>query len=232
MNSKFLFSSAVLSLLAVSATVSAADFVPGAYVLGGAGVTRYDLDFSGQVRNAYAGSGFGVNSATREDHNDAGFQIGGGYQFLPWLGVELAYVDLGKQETDYSVTPTNGGTTTRRHGDYKLHGLNASAVGTYPLTEKFSIFGKVGVFHSRLKYTESSSTPYPGSTNTSFAADDDRQTKASFGLGAAFKANEKISIRAGWDRVQNIGENFALTATGNGQFSHVDFYSVNVLYHF
>ncbi len=230
MKIKSLVASILMCCALPAVNAVAADFTPGAYILGGVGRSNFDMNYSDQVRSAYAGSGFAVQSASLNGSTDTGYQIGGGYQFLPWLGVELTYVDLGRQDANYAVVQGGSAVASTRSANYKIDGFNLSAVGSFPVSNAFSILGKVGAFQSRLRYSESGVNATGGSA--SFSAPSDRQTKVSFGIGAEYRATDKISVRANWDRFRDIGSDFRLTETENGRFGHVDLYSINVLYRF
>lgn len=230
MKIKSLFASSLLCLSLSAVNAVAADFVAGPYAFGGVGRSSFDMNYGDQVRAAYAGTVFNVQSASVTDSHDTAFQIGAGYQILPWLGVELAYVDLGRQKTNYAVVQTGFTTPSTRNADYRIDGFNLSAVGSFPVAEKFSLLGKIGAFQSRLRYSESGVNAAGGTA--SFSASSERQTKASFGLGAEYRATDKISVRANWDRFRDIGSNFKLTNSENGRIANTDLYSINVLYRF
>jgi hypothetical protein len=88
----------------------------------------------------------------------------------------------------------------------------------------------VGGFYSQTKYSETGTTaigdPY------SFNASNLWQTNLSFGAGATWNIDKRWALRADWDRFQNIGHTFALNTTGNGEFSSIDLYSLNVMFRF
>jgi hypothetical protein len=231
MNMNFLcrFGVCVLVLLGAGAA-AAAGFAVGPYLLVGAGQANYSIDYSAQVAQAYAGSGSTVTGSSLTKSNDTTYQIGAGYQVLPWLAAEVAYVDLGRPTATYSVLgPATLGTNVN-NATYKIYGVNMSAVANIFVADNVAVFAKAGAFASQLEYSESRSTAFGPAP--SFTAPKQRQTKASFGLGAEYRATKNISVRLGWDRFHDIGENFDLTATGNGRFDNVDAYTASALYRF
>jgi OOP family OmpA-OmpF porin len=127
------------------------------------------------------------------DGSDTGFKVFGGYQFNPYFGVELAWVDLGK--AGYSGTffgaPVTGGTV-------KTSGLNLSAVGTLPLGSGFAIFGKAGVFAWEAKANDVTG-------GVPFSAKDDGGD-LSLGIGASYDFTKNFSIRAEWERFKAVGD--------------------------
>ena len=73
--------------------------------------------------------------------------VGGllGYQFNKYLGVEVQYTDFG------SITPQKGSSS-----NISAYGLNA--VGTYPFTDEWSAFLKVGALIQPLNHLEALAT--------------------------------------------------------------------------
>jgi OOP family OmpA-OmpF porin len=74
------------------------------------------------------------------DDDDTGFKIFGGYQFLPWLGAELGYVDGGTASQSYSDTVLGG---ARIEAD--VSAMTVAAVGTLPIGDMFELYGKLGM---------------------------------------------------------------------------------------
>jgi opacity protein-like surface antigen len=229
MKMNFLCRFGVCGLVFLGASAAAAaGLAIGPYLLAGAGQANYSIDYSGQVVQAYAGSGSTVTGASFPTSNDTSYQIGAGYQFLPWLAAEAVYVDLGRPTATYSVLGPSTLGTNVNNATYKIYGVNVSAVASVLLADNVVLFAKAGAFASQLEYSENRSNAFGSAP--SFTAPKQRQTKASFGVGAEYRATKNISVRVGWDRFQDIGETFALTDTGNGRFDHMDAYSAFVLY--
>jgi len=74
-------------------------------------------------------------SGTSQKTSATGFKLYGGYQFNSNWAAELEYVNFGKYSAD----------SANLHSTAKASGLGMSAVGTLPLSEQFSLFGKAGV---------------------------------------------------------------------------------------
>lgn len=123
------------------------------------------------------------------DESDTGFKVFGGYKFLPWLGVEVGYLDAG--------SPSQGGPLYQDGtGAWKLgvdvQSMVAAAVFALPLGEKFELFVKPG-----LAYWSSRTSVYvndPGNFegNDSF---DDEDAAFYVGGGAGFNFSERFGIR-------------------------------------
>src|SRR5262245_18727725 len=81
----------------------------------------------------------GLIAAGTVDGKNTGYKIFGGYEFNQYFGVEVALMDLGKAKYSGSFlgTPVAG-------GKVEVVGLNTSAVGIIPVSQNFSLFGKLG----------------------------------------------------------------------------------------
>lgn len=149
------------------------------------------------------------------DGNSSGFKIFGGYQFSPYFGLDLAFVDLGKASYSgsYFGTPVTGGTAS-------LWGLNVSAVGTVPLNEAFAVFGKIGLFAWEAKARDTTGGfPFSATENGG---------DFSWGLGFSYGFTRNISARVEWER-------FGLGGGGyqwNVDLGHADLLSLGVVYSF
>jgi OOP family OmpA-OmpF porin len=105
------------------------------------------------------------------------------------FGVEVAYVDLGEAtySGDFFGSPVTG-------GSIEINGFNVSAVGSFPVSEQFSLFGKIGLF-----IWEAEANDITG--GVPFSAKDDG-TDISFGVGASFNFTRNVGIRAEWERFE------------------------------
>ena len=134
----------------------------------------------------YLGGGLGqsrtTNSTTNVSTTGTSFKLIGGYAFNQNFAVEAEYVDLG----------TFAGVTG---ADIKGTAVGASAVGTIPLGEVFSLYGKVGVAS-----VSTTATAQPGWMLLVPAT----QTKSgvSFGIGGAFNVSPNAAIRLSIDSYQ------------------------------
>jgi OOP family OmpA-OmpF porin len=228
MTHKILFA-ALAAVLAGSA--HAAD--TGFYIGGGIGQSSYSDDLEDQVRRAYFGrNDFSVTSVEITDDSDTAYKIFGGYRFLPWLGVELAWNDLGEARSHYvlhSLVPLSNADAIL-DGNYRVKGTSLSVFGELAFTETFSGIARVGVFDAKVDYEESgiqaSGEPWY------FKAPKDNSTKTTIGLGVNWRVTPNIDLRLDYDRYHDIGRRFALDTTGNGRFDYVDVASLNVAYRF
>lgn len=89
----------------------------------------------------YVGLNMGQSSTDNlplSDKNATAVSVVGGYQFNRYLGVEVQYTDFG------SVTFQSGGSSD-------ITGIGLSVVGSYPFTDKWSAFLRVGATHTEVK---------------------------------------------------------------------------------
>jgi OOP family OmpA-OmpF porin len=135
------------------------------------------------------------------DGKDTAWKIFGGYMFNKNFGVEAAYVDLG--EVSYSGlfggAPVTGGAV-------ELTGFNISALGSYPINEQFSVFGKIGLF---LWDAEASDT----TGGVPFSAKDDG-TDVSFGVGLGYNFSRNLGVRAEWEMFKTDDADASLISVG------------------
>ncbi len=111
----------------------------------------------------------------------------GGYQFNRNWGAELFYSSAGK----FSGTNLAGTTINSGRGD--VWGLDA--VGTLPLSDMFSFYGKLGI--ASVKTKASGYVIATGGPSTLSGA---TRSTATYGLGFLFNVTPAIGIRLGWDR--------------------------------
>jgi len=209
---------------------SAAPPVTGFYIGAGAGQSRYNIDFGNQVHAAYDGTVFSVTSASMDRRHDTAWRLIGGYQFSPYTAVEGGWQDLGSAKGEYALLNSRNGETFARRAEWDLLGFNATLVGIYPFAERFAVTGKVGAFFSKLEFSET--TTQSNGTRSTFHGPDDDQVRLTWGIGGSYRITDNLSARLDWDRIEKIGQQFALNEAGNGRFRHVDLWSLNLIWKF
>ena len=159
-------------ILAASIVFSGTAFADAFYAGGGGGQSDVDVD-----------TGFSSFSDT-----DTGWKIFGGYMFNKYFAVEGAWVDLG----DFSDTVIDPVLFLPGKAKLELEGLAVSAVGSYPINEAFTIFGKLGIWawDSEVKLSL---------FGLPIKADEDG-TDVMFGAGGSYHFTKNISVRAEWER--------------------------------
>lgn len=97
-----------------------------------------------------------------------------GYQFDKNWGVEAKYTGAG----EVSIA-----STTAKTDVYSL-----SAIGTLPLADAFSLYGKLGYASAKTSVTTTST--WAGATRSA----------VTYGLGGQYNVTPAVGIRLGWDR--------------------------------
>jgi OOP family OmpA-OmpF porin len=178
-----------------------------------AGRTAATID-DARISNNLRASGF-TGSSIQDDDRSTGFKVFGGYQLNRNFAIEGGYFDLGK--FGYTATTTPPGTLT---GDIKLRGLNLDLVGTLPVTDRFSAFGRVG-----LNYAEARDTfRGTGAVTVRNPNPSTRDTNFKIGAGLQYAVTDALSLRGEIERYR------VNDAVGNR--GHVDMVSVGLVYYF
>ncbi len=141
------------------------------------------------------------------DDEDTAWKILGGYQLNRNLGIEVGYTDLGE------VSASGPGGTA----SVEAKALELVGVGSLPLGERFSVYGKAGVYRGETDATASTAL-----LTGSFSETNNDLT---FGVGARYDLTRNIALRAEWQRYADVGG-------GDIGESDVDVLSVGALFRF
>ncbi|MHB8920616.1 MAG: outer membrane beta-barrel protein [Halothiobacillus sp.] len=212
---QFVKISSTLSLLVaaiMSGPVAVADD-SGWYVGGNVGQSRAKIDNERITRNLL-GSGFTTNSM-KDDDRDIGYKLYGGYQFNKYFALEGGYFNLGK--FGYTANTTPAGSLA---GKIKLQGVNLDVVGLWPITDKFSLFGRVGVNYAKAQ----DNFVGTGAVQVVNSNPSARDTNYKFGVGAQYALTESLDVRAEIERYR-IND-----AVGNK--GDIDLISAGIVYRF
>ena len=155
----------LLSTLLLSATLGAAAF----------GANAQDKGF-------YAGAGVGQSFVDEGayDDEDTAFSVFGGYQFNKYFGLEAGYADFGKIEAE--------GTGAAFEGDSAY----LTAVGTLPITDRFSAYAKAGLHRWNVD------TALPGLTGNN----DDSGSDPTYGVGVQYRFTDRVALRGEYSRFE------------------------------
>ena len=192
---KFSVNAGKLRLVALTALGAAccapamADFAPGWYIGGNVGRSRTDFD-NANISNTLAGQGFRANSTSDSNH-DTGYKIFGGYQINRNFAVEGGYFDLGRFNYGFTTVPSGG-----FNGDTRVRGLNLDLVGMLPLSDRFSVFGRVGANYAQSRSTFSST----GNIGLGNFNSRNNNTNAKVGLGLEYAITPALSVRGELER--------------------------------
>jgi OOP family OmpA-OmpF porin len=149
------------------------------------------------------------------DRTDTAWKAFAGYQFTPNIAIEGGYVDMGKATASGAF---GGGFVD---AEAKVRGVELVAVGTYPITNQFAVYGKLGAIRSRVSV--SATQVLPGFAGT--LSDSSKSTDFTFGLGARYFITPNLGARAEWQRYQKVGNSTIGT-------DDIDVFSLGLLYAF
>lgn len=174
-----------LAILAALASNSASAYDDtGWYVGGNYGWTAATIDDE-RIISSLAARGFTVN-AIEDFDTDNGYKAFVGWQFNPNWAIEGGYVDLGSY--GYFLDTTPAGTLS---GDIDLRGLYVDLVGRMPITERFSLFARIGAI-----YAEADTRFFgTGAVNVLDPNPTAEEVKMKFGAGMEFAFTRALSMR-------------------------------------
>ena len=167
-----------------------------------------------RITRGLASAGLATTSITDRDRS-TGFKIYGGYQLTPNFALESGYFDLGKFGFTANTSPLGS-----LSGDIRVRGLNLDLVGMLPLSEQFSLLGRVGANFAQTRGAFSG-TGAVGVTNPNPSK---RDTNYKLGVGLQYAFTESLSMRGELERYR-IND-----AVGNK--GHIDLVSVGLVYKF
>lgn len=180
---KFAKTSATLGMAVLAALVSLPAMADESGWYGGisVGPTRAKID-DARITSGLLGAGF-VTTSIQDDNNGHGYKLFGGYQINKNFAVEGGFFDLGRFGYRANTVPV--GTL---NGNIKLKGLNLDAVGMLPVSEKFSVFARLG-----LNYADASdSFAGTGAVRVTNPNPSKRDTNLKIGLGMQYAFNESL----------------------------------------
>ena len=159
------------------------------------------------------------------DDSDGSTSIFGGYQFNRHLAAEAGYVDLGDSAT---LDSDNGGGLLT-HTTQETTGIGVTGIGRYALSEQWAVLGKFGMFlwDSDINFSNILGAQLSAS---------DSGTDLTYGLGANYRFDERLSLRLAWDRYTSLGNSGQALPPGATSIDtvdvDVDVYSVGLVYRF
>jgi OOP family OmpA-OmpF porin len=200
-------SSAVLLCLGFALATSAQAAELGWYVLGFGGESSASTSQAQMDDNMVAlfeRQGLTVEGSTSTlDDSDTGFGVAGGYQLNDYFAFEFAYVDLGRIDYAASATISDGTTTSDAEVAFEstADGPVVSVLGMYPIGERFSVFGRVGI--SFLEAEGTARITVDGTTGA--ASQSSQKSDPVFGVGAEFSLTKYWAVRLAWERYLDVG---------------------------
>lgn len=166
---------ALFAALILAATTAHAADDSGFYLRGALGLAHTTLDTSNTQHATYI---------TSDSVNKLGLELGGGYRFNPYVGAELSYVDFG--ESNYHLTRATTGETSVMYVHNR--GLVTAVRGFYPVSDNFTLTGRVGAIFVRTSLDRQSA-----SANDAYTGKD-RQTHATYGIGSMYRLTPNLHL--------------------------------------
>jgi len=170
---------------------------------------------SATIDDARITSGF-TGATITDDDRSSGYKIFGGYQFNQYFAVEGGYFDLGN--FGFNAKAPDGTLS----GNIKLKGLNMDLVGTLPITEKFSVLGRIGANYADA--SDSFAGTGAGTVNVLNPNPSKRDTNLKVGLGLQYAFTPALAMRA---EVERYRINDAVGNKGT-----IDLVSLGLIYRF
>lgn len=145
---------------------------------------------AGQAKTSIDNNTF--NGSTLTTTNPTGWGLFIGHIFNPTIAVEAEYLNLGE---------IKAGT-----GSAKSTGFSLSGVGSFPINEQFSLFGKLGY------------ALITGKPGGSFTGSDIKSRAFTYGLGGQINFSPSVGVRLGWDKYKfndtGLNGNASLVSVG------------------
>ena len=182
-----------------------------------AGSTKSNVN-PGEVNDFFRSLGYGFPSTSAED-KDTFYKFLLGYRFSPVVSLEGFYADLGKYNTRTAVRAPFVGTV---NADYKAKGFGVDLVLSAPLTQEFSVYGRLGFLQAKTDATFSSA----GSIGLLANRGSKNKVGQHFGLGLQYDLNPSLALRAEVETFRKLGDD-----TTGGELK-VDVLSLGAIFRF
>lgn len=139
----------------------------------------------------------GIQADVHVDDNPGALGLGIGYHFNPNFALEVNYLDLGDATSHiHDFSPVEGRST--EHLD--ASGGSVDAIGLIPLSERVSLFGKLGVFNYHLDDAVDADFP------VQHQLPDANGTAWDIGAGVEIHFIRNLGTRAGFTSYRQVGD--------------------------
>lgn len=134
-----------------------------------------------QARSAgtgwYAGFHLGQSDVDEVNETDTAFRILGGYQINQTFAAELAYTDFGKVDAGFGF-------------DLKGNAIELVGVGAWPIADRFSVYGKLGLARGEFKLDGQS----------------EDSIELTYGIGVRYDFAPNMGARLEWQNYPDVGD--------------------------
>lgn len=178
----------------------ATDLSGKSYLVGSVGSATMDLSDAEDIYQEaadYYNSIPGVSASAHTDDKATAYSVGGGHWFSENVAVEGFYRSYG--ELSAGVKATNGVDSASEESEFSASGLGIGILGALPLSDAFSVYGRVDVVNLKSEI-ENQYSDTDG--NSASASEDDTNAKVGLGLGAQFVLGGSFAIRGDFQRIE------------------------------
>jgi OOP family OmpA-OmpF porin len=207
-----LFAAATALVTFASMLPAAQAAQPGFYVGGFYGQTKKQIDIAGF--DTYATTQIFPNPAVQLtvesmsstlDDGDAGYGFLGGYRFTPHFAVEGGYVDLGKVVYRANARGNITGIPTDAvlNVDTETSGITVSALGVWPLSYRWEVYGRAGALFSSNDFTLFYDDVEQNPRRDEFSESD---VDVLVGVGTSYNFLEIYDLRLEFQRIFDAGD--------------------------
>jgi OmpA-OmpF porin, OOP family len=180
------------------------------------GIATVDLPSKGdfdavrvpELEAVITNSGFGVDSLSSSlDDSDAAWGLEIGYRFNPYVAAEVGYVNFGEALYEAIATATDGVNPpfpVESSVRFESSGPTAAVLGMLPLTERFDLHGKAGIYFADTRVR--SRIREVGVDNVDHQEIDSGETEVFLGIGGAWNINDSFSVRIEYQRFLDVGD--------------------------
>lgn len=163
----------------------------GGYAYGGLsiGLSRAKIDDQ-RIAAGLLGAGL-VTTSIRRDESEGAVKLFGGYQFNPNFALEAGYFNLGR--FGFNSTTVPAGTLD---GRIRLQGVNMDLVGSMPVSERWSVLGRLGAQYASAHDTFRGT----GAVGVFNPNPSKRELNYKLGIGLQYAINDSMLVRGEAER--------------------------------
>jgi OmpA-OmpF porin, OOP family len=186
------------------------------------GSTKSNVD-AGEVNDFLRAQNY-QSPATSADNKDQLYKFSLGYRFSPFVAVEGFYADLGNYNTRSTASRLVNTTLVPGtvNADYKAKGYGVDLVLSAPMSQVFSVYGRLGVMQAKTEASFGST----GSIGLAFNAGSKNRTAQHYGVGLQYDISPAVALRGEVESFRKLGDD----STG-GELK-VDAFSVGAIFRF
>lgn len=181
-----------------------------------------------------------IGGRTSSDRTDLAYKLIVGLQLNQYVAVEGQYIDLGKAKYKGrdSWSFEGGSGFYQDKLDMKTSGFGFNVVGSYPVTEDFSVFAKTGLHYLKTKGTLKDSWGVSVEGEGAYiesgkGSKSVRKWTNSIGIGASYQIIPNLSVVGEYERYRNVADKKVRVYDEKIKFKHnVDYLSVGLRYSF